>query len=266
LVTWQLAPHFFGGNKMLVLGIDTETTGLDTAHDEITEIGAVLLETATATPLRMVSTMVWHEAQKPLTPDLEALTGMTNVILADYGCHPQAALAELVAIMETPGLVAVVAHNGTTFDKPLLEAQAKRWGVELPSLPWIDTSVDVEYPKTMQTRKLTHLAAEHGFVNPFPHRAVFDVLTMLTILSRYDVAAVLEMSKQPSITLRAMTEKPWEDGGKSTDAAKARGYRWNGETKMWLRVVKAPHVAREIESAPFQVVELGVFNAGGAAL
>lgn len=251
---------------MLVLGLDFETTGLDTSTDEITEVGAVLFETATRTPLRIISTLVCHEDQKPLTPDLEALTGLTNQILEDYGIWPPGALDELREVMVTPGLVAVVAHNGTTFDKPLLEAQAKRWEVTLPVLPWIDTSVDVEYPKAIQTRKLTHLAAEHGFVNPFAHRAVFDVMTMLNVLCRYDVAAVLEMSKQPSITLRAMTEKPWEDGGKSTDAAKARGYRWNGECKMWLRVVKAPHVAQEIASAPFQVVELGVFNAGGAAV
>lgn len=250
---------------MLLLGLDFETTGLDVAADEITEIGAVLWETATQTPLRVESIMVWHENQKALTEDLQFLTGLTPTMLQEHGQTPVSALHDLALLMETPGLMGVVAHNGTTFDRPLLEANAKRWQVPLPKVHWIDTSVDIDYPAHIQTRKLTHLAAEHGFLNPFAHRAVFDVLTMLAILSKYEADRVLALSREPSIKVRAVTIPPWEDGGVSTNAAKGRGFRWDGQAKQWLRIMKASQLQREMDTAPFKMIAMGVVDASGAA-
>jgi len=78
--------------------------------------------------------------------------------------------------------------------------------------------VDVPSPPQITTRKLAHLAAEHGFLNPFAHRAVFDVLTMLKILSCYPIENVIISSNQPLMKLVALVAF---DGRYK---AKARGF------------------------------------------
>ena len=97
-------------------------------------------------------------------------------------------------------------------------------------------------PPAITTRKLTHLAAEHGFLNPFPHRAVSDVLTMLKVLSHYDIAPVLESARQPSFTVKACVS--YDDREK----AKARGYRWDAARKIWTKIVKGHRLNDEIEA------------------
>jgi hypothetical protein len=143
-----------------------------------------------------------------------------------------------------------VAHNGNLFDKPLLEAGMKRQGLDFMLRPWIDTKTDIEYPEEIKTTKLKYLACEHGFVNPFSHRAVFDVLTMLTVLSRYDIQEVIALSQQPAVRLQAVCLPPWTDGGKSTGIAKSLGFHWNGETKQWLMESKGKRVDKLLNDTP----------------
>jgi DNA polymerase-3 subunit epsilon len=242
---------------MLLVGLDLETNGTDLVNGEITEIGAVLWDTCAQMPLEIFSQMIWHEAQPPLSPDIEFLTGLTTDMLRTHGVPPQIALGELEAFVTQHEVEAIVAHNGTEFDRPFLESFSRRFGVPLTAKHWIDTMMDVPYPAHITTRKLTHLAAEHGFLNPFAHRAVFDVLTDLHVLSHYDAAMVLASSKEPNVKIVAETTVPWKDGGQSTGEAKARGFRWNGDTKQWVKTVKANRVQTEIEGAPFKVHVVG---------
>jgi DNA polymerase-3 subunit epsilon len=100
----------------------------------------------------------------------------------------------------------------------------------------------------MTTRKLVHLAAEHGFINPFAHRAMFDVLTMLMIFQRYDPAAALALAKEPVVTLKACVS--YDDREK----AKSRGYRW--KDRQWLKAVRASEVEPERKDCGFTVVEI----------
>ena len=127
--------------------------------------------------------------------------------------------------MDIPGVAFIVAHNGISFDKPIFYANATRWDMTAPlELPWADTMIDIPYDPSIQTKKLSYLAAEHGFLNPFPHRAVFDVMTMLKMIQDYDMEWLLKLSKEPLVTLIAATTHPKYDGGKSNEEAKARGY------------------------------------------
>ena len=47
---------------MLILGVDFETTGLDTQKDSIIEVGAVLWDTQRKMPLQIYSDLMWHES------------------------------------------------------------------------------------------------------------------------------------------------------------------------------------------------------------
>ncbi len=233
---------------MIILGLDFETTGLNFESDRIIEVGAVLWDTATASPVQIYNTLVVHPDAPPITAEIEGLTGINQAMIDGYG-QPASevffALTELILKAQF-----IVAHNGLGFDKPMLDAQYLRRpcvpsSVALPT--WIDTCLDVPYPPRITTRKLVHLAAEHGFVNPFAHRAVFDVLTMLRVLAAYSIDEVVLSSQQPLVNLVAVVS--FDD----KDKAKARGYRWNGETRQWVRSLKAHLVPREIEECGFRV-------------
>lgn len=241
---------------MLVLGIDFETTGLDTDKDRIIEVGAVLWCTRRDAPLSMLSCYMHAPDYPRLTDEIQSLTGILPDDLEQLHRPPRHVFDELHRLVQPA--TAIVAHNGTKFDRPLFAAELVRQGRDfnLWDRPWLDTSVDVPYPERVSTRKLTHLAAEHAFVNPFPHRALFDVLTMLTVLSRYDFAEVCKLSLEPSVELVARTQKPWDDGGASTTLAKARGYRWDGARKQWTKIVKKCHVERELSHKEFPVTVL----------
>ena len=246
------------GDSMLVLGLDLETTGRDVSKDQVIEVGAILWDTDKGKPLKIFSEMVWYEdiwdGATSTEEDIERLIHISYDELCKYGKHPKAVFLGLKEVMETKGIAAVVAHNGLKFDKPLLLNNIKKWDVKLPDLPWIDTINDIPYDPSIDTRKLPHLAAEHGFINPFAHRAIFDVLTMLKIFQSYDTEWVIKMSKEPSVTLIAKTTPPWKDEGKSNAAAKARGFRWNGEAM--AKVVRESQVKAEKENCPLEIKEL----------
>lgn len=240
---------------MLLLGLDFETTGLSVTEDRITEVGALVWDTDRHMPVQILNTLV--KVDRDITPEITKLTGITTQDLYDWGQRPQDAFIELLALAKR--CEAIVAHNGLEFDKPFLEAECQRHGILMPPLHWIDTTIDVPYPEEIKTRKLVHLAAEHDFLNPFAHRAATDVLTMMKVLSCYDCASVLATSKLPNIKLIALVKKPWEDaapdGKKETDKAKARGYRWDGGKKRWVKNVKQNHLLAEKSHGEFQVVE-----------
>ena len=244
----------------LVLGLDFETTGRDTSKDQIIEIGAVLWDCDNAMPLKIMSEMIYREdIWETATASKEKIKEITHIRydhLQSYGISPITGLLQLFELMQLPDLLAVVAHNGNEFDKPLLYANAKKWNLEVPTINWIDTMIDIPYDPSIQTRKLTYLATEHNFMNPFAHRAIFDVLTMLKILQQYDIEWVLKLSQEPNVTLIANTTPPWEDGGKSNEEAKSRGYRFQSETKKWIKLVKESQIQVEKTSAPFSIREI----------
>jgi DNA polymerase-3 subunit epsilon len=246
-----------------LLGLDFETTGLDFEKDRITEIGAVLWDCEASAPVVIYNVLVKHEDAPPITEEITGLTGITQTMLDEFGDRPVVAFGELNKLIGKAG--AIVAHNGSGFDKPMLEAQMKRYaqlGEKDPEFfaplrsieknfewtkPWVDTCIDIDFPAHITTRKLTHLAAEHGFLNPFSHRAAFDVLTMLKVLALYPLQPVLESAALPMKTLIARVS--YDD----RDKAKSRGYRWRGESKTWVRHMKAHKAEQEKAEAGFRV-------------
>jgi DNA polymerase-3 subunit epsilon len=245
---------------MLLLGLDFETTGLSFTDDRITEIGAVLWDTDARMPVQIFNTLVKHPDCPPITDEITRLTGITQAMLDYYGVAPAPAFRRLGMMLAQAGVA--VAHNGNGFDRPMLEAQMLRFSAvpetativsALAATPllWVDTCMDVPYPPAITTRKLVHLAAEHGFLNPFAHRAVFDVLTMLKVLDGYiatpdALESVLESARQPTVTMQALVS--FDDREK----AKARGYRWKSDTKQWLRHMKAHQAEAERAECGFK--------------
>ena len=99
--------------------------------------------------------------------------------------------------------------------------------------PWLDTIIDIKFPESIKTRNLHHLGADHQTLNPFRHRAVFDVLTMFKVMEHYDIDAIIARSKEPVLYVQALVS--FEE----KELAKERGYHWCAPKKIWWRSWKS---------------------------
>ncbi len=239
---------------MIVLGFDTETSGLNVAEDRIIEVGAILYDTDTKAPLMVYNTMI--RPLDPLPAGYVSPTGINGEWLTKYGIHLPDAFGEIqrmIAAMDEP---IIVAHNGTNFDKPLSIAELHRHriiGHGLEEAHWVDSRLDLPFKAEPTSRRLVHLAAEHGFCNPFEHRAIFDVCTMLKIIDQYDFSEILELSKIPTITIRALTNY------EQRQLAKDARFQWDSEKKLWSKQIRVNALEREVAAAAekgFSIVAL----------
>jgi len=246
---------------MRLLGIDIETTGLDREKDFITEIGWAIVDTEIARPLVCESHLLWNkdlENIEEFAPIILELTHIDKAMCNEFG----KSFADIFDLLQTQiekyRVDYLVAHNGASFDQPFLERYVERlYGVSKLPKKWIDTYTDVEYPKIYKHRTLTYLCAEHGFVNPFPHAALFDVLSMLKMLQMYDLDRVVARMKEPNMIIRAMVDF------KDKDLAKERRYYWQdcaGKTyvKCWVKQIKSNELESERAEAPFEVNVISV--------
>lgn len=229
----------------LVAGVDFETSGLDPVRDRIVEIGAVLWDWENQIPLSLMSDLVYHD-DLIMPAEVVAVHGITDAMLRDLGRLEEGCITDLNAIICRSEYI--FAHFGSEFDRHFYNATIVR--LELPRNEpsprlWVDTAIDIVYPERITTRNLRHLAAEHGFLNPFSHRAVFDVLTMLRIAGMYDLEKMVARSQEPMVYLMALVS--FND----KDKAKERSYRWHPPTKTWWKGLKASDVIKERSEAPF---------------
>lgn len=244
-----------------LLGIDFETTGFDTGKDRITEIGAIVWDTDTGSPILIRQILLLDEPMRDkFTPEtvemMKRVSNITPEMLEEFGESPMSALMELEQMCRLSRVEYIVAHNGENFDKPMLMSELQRHQVEAPTLrklPWIDTRTDLPFEEEPDSRKLKHLALDCGFINPFPHRAVFDVAAMLKVLAHHDINKVLEYTKIPFVTVYAAVDY------KDRQLAKDRRFSWEkiGEQtypKKWVKRIKENKLEEERRNAPFPVV------------
>ena len=224
-----------------ILGIDFETTGLDLVEDRVTEVGMVLWEIESKTPVQISGFLV--NTPKPITEEITKLTGITRALLDTFGSEEGLAFKAVERAVRKADFV--MAHNGNEFDKPLLENWAKRES-PLPEKTWIDSKTDLPAEAYQKSAGLKYMACDHGFLYD-GHRAVNDVLAMFKILSFYDVPTVIERAKQPTIRVQALVTFD------TNKLAKERGYHWKPETKQWIKPIKANELDKETAEAGFRV-------------
>ena len=237
-------------NNVTVLGIDLEgmnrdlqLSGVDTQTDRVIEIGAVLWDWQASAPVKIISELIDEVDRLPISEEVELITGINDDMLTKWalnGTDIRTVLEQLSNLMNKADYL--MAHNGGQYDYPMLKAMYKRYDMEMPEKVWIDTMSDIEYPKKINGRSMAMLEHSHQFVNPFPHRAVTDVLAMLKIASMYDIQRMIKLAKSPIVTLVAALNAPnWKDQKAVSDfnaikhkVAKSR-FKWNPSTKQWLK-------------------------------
>lgn len=228
---------------MNILGIDLETTSLDVQSCYIVEIGMVLWDTGNHQPLFQAGGLVE-------IPNFESLPEVTTKITGISSDMMQEAIPwtswerQLKFLAERASYF--VAHNHE-FDRPILERHFDPSDRSLFERSWIDTMTDLPYPPEIKTRKLDYLCFEHGFFNPFPHRALTDVLSMLKILSFYPLEKVLQLADSPNVWLRADVSID------NRHKAKQRNFIWDPLNKYWVKQTKLILSQKEIQEADFGI-------------
>jgi DNA polymerase-3 subunit epsilon len=216
---------------MRLLGLDFETTGLDPKNDVVTEVGAVLWDTERHSPVLIDNYFVFN-GKTVLSDLIIRITGIQQKDLEEFGIPPQEGLIRLVELVEKCD--AIVAHN-KSFDKGFYDYWLNTTvsdAQEIKSVPWICSMNDIDYPEECKSKKLSYLASDHGFLNPFAHRAVFDVLTMLRVVDNYDISVILESAGQPDLVIEALVSF------QNKDLARAEGFRWDAVKRKWLKTMK----------------------------
>ncbi|WP_166845775.1 exonuclease domain-containing protein [Isoptericola sp. BMS4] len=172
-----------------LVGLDTETTGLDVAHDRIVTAAVVL-----RAPGRAAEVRTWLiDPGVEIPAEATAIHGVSTARARSGGCAPATALDEIAGLLAAHQRAGVplVAYNAT-FDLSLLDAELARHG--LPTLPerlgrpvfpvldplvldrWLDGDREGK-------RRLCDLCALYGVAGTGPlHTADVDVLATLDVL------------------------------------------------------------------------------------
>ena len=223
--------------------LDTETTGLDCAKDEIIELGMVKFDyTAGGRIVGVRDTFsAFNEPVGPISAEVTALTGITDEMVAGHR-FDDAAIAAFV-----DDAVIVIAHN-SGFDRKFAERywpvfEQKAWGCSATEIDWRSHG--------FAGAQLGYLLNGAGFFHQ-AHRAVDDCHALLEVLDFVlpttgapALALLLETARRP--TLRIWAE---QTAFELKDSLKRRGYRWNdgsdGRPKSWFRDVDETALDDEI--------------------
>ena len=227
----RLVPHsdygpVNGQATQRVIVLDTETTGLDSKSESIIELAmlSVLVDTVTGLPVGPVTIYEsFEDPGKPIPPQITEITGIDDSMVKGLRIDD----AAVTALVEEADLV--VAHNAG-FDRPFVEARfpvfaGKAWGCSFMGIDW--------KKEGSGSAKLEFLASERGWFYD-AHRAQVDCHALLQVLAsplangQTGLSRLLSGLAQTRYKLRA-TGAPFE----SKDKLKVRGYRWDGEGRVW---------------------------------
>jgi DNA polymerase-3 subunit epsilon len=247
---------------MIVLGYDVETTGLDTQKDSIVEVGAVVWDTEQKLPIQIYSSFVSGVKILPEHKTAMDINGIKPEWLS-FGKPLNTVFNEIAEMGSLHNVQYIVAHNGEGYDKPITIAEIDRLPGSIASsffkaTPWLDTRYDLPFETEPKSRSLNHLIADHGFLNPFAHRAVFDVLAMLKLMGMYDFNKILEQSKIPWIITRALVDFD------NKEKAKEMRFSWEniGDRKfpkMWIKKIRENLLEveqKKAEEKNFKIVKI----------
>lgn len=201
--------------------VDIETTGLDAKKDVIIEIGVICFVMDSAMHPTIVSMYSGLEDPgRDINEEIQRITGLTTEILngqvIDWSWVRRAFADASI----------VIAHNDR-FERQFLESHPKleglaprHWACSMRHIPWRKLG--------FRTQALNYLAADHGFANPFAHRALFDCATTFRLLAPH-LDELIRRSCEREVTLLA-DGAPFE----AKDLLRGRGYRWDPERRVWL--------------------------------
>ena len=224
--------QFSTPTEFIKVGIlfDVETTGLDTASDEVVELGMVKFsyhpDGSVAAVLDTFSS--FNEPSRGIPEDAIKLHGITNEMAAGHKIDGDAVTAFV------SDAAVIIAHNAA-FDRKFAERYWPVFAVK----PWACSVNQIEWrAHGFEGSRLGYLLSGIGMFHK-SHRAVDDCHALLEILAhtlpevdRTALSLLLENARRKTIRIWA-EQAPFD----LKDELKKRGYRWSpgdeGRPKAW---------------------------------
>ena len=221
--------------------LDFETTGVNAEQDRIIEVGLIEFVVSDKKPPRIVQMLSEIEDPKcEISKEISEITGIDQEMVTGRSID----WSKVRSILERASLI--IAHNAE-FDLAFLKNRPELKGLDTH---WACSMRHIDWAKHgFKSQKLTYLAADHGFLNPFPHRALFDCATTFKLISPY-MSEMVENSYQKFFVVKAVNS-PFE----SKDILKARRYQWSPQERCWYKVVLESKLEEERQFLAEQVYQ-----------
>jgi DNA polymerase III alpha subunit (gram-positive type) len=168
---------------MATLIYDFETSGLNTCHDDIIEIGCRCLETS-----EYFTCLVQPLSDKLLSEKIESITGITNKLLKKEGKTPKESFKLFFDLLkhyhDTYESITMIAHNGRSFDDIFLRRIHRylqgeehfEYDIVINNIKYIDT---LAVSRLLHPERLSHsmksMCMIYNIINENEHRAMGDV-------------------------------------------------------------------------------------------
>ncbi|MEB3176353.1 MAG: 3'-5' exonuclease [Synechococcus sp.] len=221
-----------------LLIIDTETTGLDAATDQVLEVGAILYSLPQRSVLAQVSFL--------LPADVNAAEPLNGIpVAATQAPQPWRQSLELLQALAAHAQLAV-AHNAA-FDQ--------QWFGQglLPDLglPWLCSMEQISWPAERQLRarpSVRDLALAYGVPVWAAHRALTDCIYLAQVFERCaDLPQRIQEGLEPRLLYRAQVSY------NERHLAREAGFRWNEPVQgAWTRQLSERQL--QAMALPFSVV------------
>lgn len=224
--------------------LDVETTGLDTARDEVIELAMVKFEYLADDRIARITDVFssFTEPSSPIPAEITELTGITDEMVLGHRIDPD----EVAAFVSEA--VVVIAHNAS-FDRKF----AERYWPAFERKAWACSATEIEWRRHgFDGSRLGYLLNGVGLFHQ-AHRAIDDCRALIEILSkdipklgRSAFAVLLERARRRTVRIWA-EQSPFE----LKDELKKRGYRWSdgadGRPRSWYIDVDEVDHAAEID-------------------
>ena len=210
--------------KILIL--DIETNSLNTSNAEIIEFGFIQTD-INLNIIKSGSILIKCDVELP--QNIKELLNLDKAYLNEYGSDKPIAFKKIENLIKDSEII--VCHNAIKFDFPIISSNLKNEDLFENKLT-IDTikHLPKAYYKKCENRTLKFLCIENGIYLSQAHRAMFDVVLLLSLLKKFNIQELIAKAQKKITTYSVSCHFDDKDLAKNN-----LGATWNADPaiKRW---------------------------------